>query len=58
MPFASANVKTRGESVFTARNAIDGNTENRLHAKVRSTACFRTQKARNHPAENKPPDER
>ena len=30
-PHASANIETRGESVFAARNAIDGNTENRSH---------------------------
>ena len=30
-PHAVANVETRGESVFAARNAIDGNTENRSH---------------------------
>ena len=30
-PHASANVETRGESVFAARNAIDGNTENHSH---------------------------
>ncbi len=30
-PHASANVETRGESVFAARNAIDGVTENRSH---------------------------
>jgi len=30
-PHASANIETRGESVFAARNAIDGNTENRCH---------------------------
>lgn len=30
-PHASANVETRGESVFAAANAIDGNTENRSH---------------------------
>lgn len=30
-PHASANVETRGESVFAARNAIDGVLENRSH---------------------------
>lgn len=30
-PHAWANVKTRGESVFAARNAIDGVCENRSH---------------------------
>lgn len=30
-PHASANVETRGESVFAARNAIDGICENRSH---------------------------
>lgn len=30
-PHASANVETRGESVFAARNAIDGVTANRSH---------------------------
>lgn len=30
-PHASANVETRGESVFAARNAIDGVTENHSH---------------------------
>lgn len=30
-PHASANVETRGESVFAARNAIDGVVENRSH---------------------------
>ncbi len=30
-PHASANVETRGESVFAARNAIDGITANCLH---------------------------
>lgn len=30
-PHASANVETRGESVFATRNAIDGNTENHCH---------------------------
>jgi hypothetical protein len=30
-PHASANVETRGEAVFAARNAIDGNTENHGH---------------------------
>lgn len=30
-PHAIANVETRGESVFAARNAIDGITENRSH---------------------------
>ncbi len=32
-PHASANVETRGESVFAARNAIDGVCENRSHGK-------------------------
>lgn len=30
-PHASANVETRGESVFAARNAINGNTANACH---------------------------
>ena len=30
-PHASANIETRGESVFAARNAIDGNTANTSH---------------------------
>lgn len=30
-PFASANVETRGEMVFAAKNAIDGNTANDYH---------------------------
>jgi hypothetical protein len=30
-PHASANVETRGEAVFSARNAIDGITENHSH---------------------------
>lgn len=30
-PHAFANIETRGESVFAARNAINGNTENRSH---------------------------
>lgn len=30
-PHAHANVETRGESVFAARNAIDGNRENSSH---------------------------
>lgn len=30
-PHAFANVETRGEAVFAARNAIDGNTENHSH---------------------------
>lgn len=30
-PHAHANVETRGESVFAARNAINGNCENRSH---------------------------
>ncbi len=30
-PHASANVETRGEAVFAARNAIDGITENHAH---------------------------
>lgn len=30
-PHATANVETRGESVFAARNAIDGNRENSSH---------------------------
>lgn len=32
-PHASANVETRGESVFAAKNAIDGMWENRSHGK-------------------------
>ena len=31
-PHATANVETRGESVFAARNAIDGVTSNHSHA--------------------------
>lgn len=30
-PHASANVETRGEAVFAAKNAINGNTENHSH---------------------------
>lgn len=30
-PHATANVETRGESVFAAQNAIDGNTSNESH---------------------------
>ncbi|MCR5289362.1 MAG: carbohydrate-binding protein [Treponema sp.] len=30
-PHASANIETRGESVFAARNAIDGNIANKSH---------------------------
>ncbi|MCR5725265.1 MAG: carbohydrate-binding protein [Treponema sp.] len=30
-PHASANIETRGESVFAARNAINGNTANESH---------------------------
>jgi len=30
-PHAAANVETRGEAVFAARNAIDGNSENHGH---------------------------
>lgn len=30
-PHASANVETRGESVFAAKNAVNGNRENHLH---------------------------
>ncbi len=32
-PHATANVETRGESVFAAQNAIDGNTANESHGK-------------------------
>lgn len=32
-PHAKANIETRGESVFAARNAINGNCENRSHGK-------------------------
>ena len=32
-PHATANVETRGESVFAARNAIDGLLANRSHGK-------------------------
>lgn len=32
-PHASANVETRGEAVFAARNAIDGNSVNYSHGK-------------------------
>lgn len=32
-PHASANVETRGESVFAARNAINGNTANSSHGR-------------------------
>lgn len=30
-PHASANVETRGESIFAAKNAVNGNTENHSH---------------------------
>ena len=49
-PHASANVETRGEAVFAARNAIDGITENHAHGEwpyaswginQREDACFR-----------------
>ncbi|MGN0427211.1 MAG: carbohydrate-binding protein [Agathobacter sp.] len=49
-PHASANVETRGEAVFAARNAIDGITENHAHGEWpyaswginrREDACFR-----------------
>lgn len=49
-PHASANVETRGEAVFAARNAINGNCENRSHGSwpyeswgigMRDDACFR-----------------
>ena len=32
-PHAKANIETRGEAVFAARNAINGNCENRSHGK-------------------------
>lgn len=32
-PHASANIETRGEAVFAASNAINGNTENHSHGK-------------------------
>jgi len=32
-PHAFANCETRGEAIFAARNAIDGNTRNRRHGK-------------------------
>ena len=32
-PHASANVETRGEAVFAAKNAIDGVTANHSHGK-------------------------
>ncbi|MEL3906619.1 MAG: carbohydrate-binding protein [Treponema sp.] len=32
-PHARANIETRGEAVFAARNAINGNCENRSHGK-------------------------
>lgn len=49
-PHASANVETRGEAVFAARNAINGNCENKSHGRwpyeswgigMRDDACFR-----------------
>ena len=49
-PHASANVETRGESVFAAKNAIDGVCENRSHGawpyeswgiNMQDDACFK-----------------
>lgn len=49
-PHASANIETRGEAVFAARNAINGNCENQSHGNwpyeswgigMRDDACFR-----------------
>lgn len=49
-PHASANIETRGEAVFAARNAINGNCENGSHGSwpyeswgigMRDDACFR-----------------
>ncbi|WP_195986446.1 carbohydrate-binding protein [Clostridium sp. D53t1_180928_C8] len=49
-PHASANIETRGEAVFAARNAINGNCENSSHGSwpyeswgigMRDDACFR-----------------
>lgn len=49
-PHASANIETRGEAVFAARNAINGNCENQSHGRwpyeswgigMRDNACFR-----------------
>ncbi|MDV4149805.1 carbohydrate-binding protein [Clostridium sp. AL.422] len=49
-PHASANVETRGEAVFAARNAINGNCENHDHGKwpyeswgigMRDDACLK-----------------
>ena len=49
-PHASANIETRGEAVFAARNAINGNCENKSHGRwpyeswgigMRDDACFR-----------------
>lgn len=49
-PHASANIETRGEAVFAARNAINGNCENHSHGDwpyeswgigMRDDACFR-----------------
>ena len=49
-PHASANVETRGEAVFAARNAIDGIVENHSHGEwpyaswginQRADACFK-----------------
>ncbi len=49
-PHASANIETRGEAVFAARNAINGNCENHDHGKwpyeswgigMRDDACFK-----------------
>lgn len=49
-PHASANIETRGEAVFAARNAINGNCENTSHGEwpyeswgigMRDDACFR-----------------
>lgn len=49
-PHASANIETRGEAAFAARNAINGNCENSSHGSwpyeswgigMRDDACFR-----------------
>lgn len=49
-PHASANIETRGEAVFAARNAINGNCENSSHGEwpyeswgigMRDDACFK-----------------
>ncbi len=55
-PHASANIETRGEAVFAARNAINGNCENKSHGRwpyeswgigMRDDACFRLEFGRN-----------